>query len=59
MNIWVIEAEVNGKYEPIALEYSRDQARLTQQEHKKRHFFWNKDVKMRIRRYIRATNSRG
>lgn len=59
MNIWVIEAEVNGKYEPIAMEYSRDQARLTQQEHKMRISFWNKDVKMRIRRYIRDTNSRG
>lgn len=59
MNIWMIEAEVNGKYEPIAMEYSRDQARLTQQEHKARNTFWNKDVKMRIRRYIRDTNSRG
>ena len=59
MNIWVIEVEVNGEYKPIAMEYSRDQARLTQQEHKMRISLWNKDVKMRIRRYIRDTNSRG
>lgn len=59
MNIWVIEAEVNGKYEPIAMEYSRDQARLTQQEYKTRKSYWVKDLKMRIRRYIRDTNSRG
>ena len=56
MNVWIIESCVDGKYyQPVAMEYSRDQARYTQKQMKT---ICNA-VKSRIRKYTQDPSSRG
>lgn len=60
MNIWVIEAMTNKEYQPISMEYSRDQARVTQQRIKaQQEALWGNTVKSRIRKYTQDPYSRG
>ena len=56
MNIWIIESRIDGNdYQPVAMEYSRDQARYTQKQMK----MICKSVKSRIRKYTQDPSSRG
>jgi len=61
MNVWIIESCVDGKYyQPVAMEYSRDQARATQQRIKgQQKVLWGNAVKSRIRKYTQDPTSRG
>lgn len=61
MNVWIIESRVNGEeYQPVAMEYSRDQARETQRSMKTRSVLGFAEIpKSRIRRYTQDPTSRG
>ena len=61
MNVWIVESCVDGKYyQPVAMEYSRDQARYTQKQMKIRSsLIWNSVPKSRIRKYTQDPYSRG